>query len=161
MEADWSGVVTTLGYVSEREMLTDFYTKGMSIKDIAKVVGFSSWNVRRRLQSHGIELRARGGPHRAGQSKLAVVSAKELFEEKINELCFKYDVHAATVANERRRRRVEYVALLRNKSGSVTRQVTEPAHTPPSVSTVVDPGPRLSDLLQAESEGPAVGSDNG
>jgi len=105
-ESDWTGLVKTLGYRSEREMLVDMYgTAAMSLSEIAKVLGFSTFAVRRRLMVHGIRLRERGGLHNAGNRKLKSVPDEILFGLTTEEIAAKYDAHKTTVWSERRIRK--------------------------------------------------------
>lgn len=157
---EWHVIATTLGFKHDKEMLEHFYAGGMSIHEISSAIGFSTWSVRRKLLEYGVQLRGRGGPHHAGQSKLCKVDLKELFETKIADLVFKYDVHAATVANERRRRRKDYAAFLRDLSNGVVKPTAASTDPPHGASPVPEAGPTISELLQGESEEPVTSSDS-
>lgn len=101
-EESWDPVAKTLGFESEGEMLKYFYVQERrSIKEIAKVVGFAAWTVRRRIQHLEIPLRSRGGPNHSGKRKLAHVSDADLAGNPVK-LAIKHNVHISTVFSERR-----------------------------------------------------------
>lgn len=58
----WHQIARTSGFRDEAEMLRTLYeTKGLSVRDIAKVIGFSYKSVLDRLKRYSIPLRGRGG----------------------------------------------------------------------------------------------------
>lgn len=58
----WHQIARSSGYRDEADMLRTLYeTKGLSIRDIAKVVGFSYKTTYDRLMRYDIPLRKRGG----------------------------------------------------------------------------------------------------
>lgn len=99
----WKPISDALGYADEREMLVDLYEKQeLGVDVIAKTLGFSKNNVRRRLSMHGIKVRGRGGANNIGSHMLQGASDDELLH--LRECAVKYDVHYSTVYKERRRR---------------------------------------------------------
>ena len=119
-EESWQGLADTLGFDSERTMLQHFYLEqGFSIRQMADKLGYSTFAVRRRLLSFGIELRRRGGPNGLGITSLGHLTDEELFKTSPAELAKAYEVHISTVFTEKRRRtkrREENAAVLRNQS---------------------------------------------
>lgn len=109
LEESWISIAEALGYRSEEEMLLDLYVQQqLSLNAIAKMLGYSAFNVRRRLIFAGVELRGRGGPNNRGHRRLVEIKDIELFDESegwLPRLCAKYDVCPATVFGERRLRR--------------------------------------------------------
>lgn len=106
VEEDWGPLVSTLGFRSEEDMLRQFYLlQGFSIKELAKILGYTTWTVRRRLILWGIPLRQRGGPNNAGRRLLADTSDEEIFNTPLKEVCAKYNVHESTIFAERRLRK--------------------------------------------------------
>lgn len=106
IEESWQAIAATLGYRDEQSMLRSLYTEEeFSINEIAKILGFSSFNVRRRLIEHQIPLRSRGGPNKLGKRSLLNVSDEELNTSSYEEIAAKYHVHVSTVYAERRLRR--------------------------------------------------------
>ena len=62
--SDWHQIARNSNYRDEEEMLSDLYiTKRLSIRDIAKVVGYSYKAVWNRLSRYKLDVRARGGPN--------------------------------------------------------------------------------------------------
>jgi hypothetical protein len=104
IEESWLEVAKTLGYENEREMLLQLYQE-FSINEIAKIIGYTAWSVRRRLLEQGVQLRSRGGPNKLGKRALINVSDEELASLSQLELAAKYKVCVATVYAERRLRR--------------------------------------------------------
>lgn len=87
-------------------MLWDLYkTQSKSINQIAKLLGYAGWSIRRRLILNRIALRSRGGDNRSGKRKLAEVSNIELALGSPRDLAEKYSVHVATIFAEKRLRK--------------------------------------------------------
>lgn len=102
VEASWDPVAKTLGFENENEMLKYLYVQEKrSIGEIAKVVGFAPWSVRRRLLNLEVPLRRRGGPNHAGKRKLGHISDEELAGNPVKLAC-NHKVHISTVFAERR-----------------------------------------------------------
>ena len=60
----WHQIARASGYVDEADMLRTLYlTKGLSVRNIAKVIGFSYKATHDRIARYGIPLRGRGGPN--------------------------------------------------------------------------------------------------
>jgi len=63
-EQPWTREARALGFASEAEMLNHLYLQQFrSIRQIAQMLGYSAFNVRRRLHRMGVKLRPRGGPN--------------------------------------------------------------------------------------------------
>jgi hypothetical protein len=106
-EESWLPIAQALGYTGEKEMLENLYlTQQMSINEIAFVLGYAGWTVRRRLLEYNIRLRSRGGPNKQGQRKLKDLSDDELTNLTALDLAAKYNVSQATVYAERRFRKL-------------------------------------------------------
>lgn len=122
LEESWQPLADTLGFPNEREMLNELYLlQRLSLSQIAKVLGVSHVNVRRRLLGHGIPLRARGGRNRTKRI-LADVPSAELFSPQVNIQAYQRGIHPSTIFAERRRRRDE---LRTNLSNTVPGEVRE------------------------------------
>lgn len=122
IEESWQPLADTLGYSDEQEMLQDLYLKQtMSLMQIARVLGVSHVNVRRRLLNHGVPLRGRGGPNRT-KRRLESIPDSELFGPKVNMQAYYRKVHPSTIFAERRRRKN---AVRTNLSDTVSREVRE------------------------------------
>lgn len=110
LEENWQPIALSLGYAHEKEMLKSLYEEdNFSIKDLAKLLGFAAWSVRRRLMIYGIPLRSRGGPNRTGKRSLLEVSDDELFGNTRDELAARYKVNPCTVSAERKLRKCNIV----------------------------------------------------
>lgn len=108
LEQSWNHEAQSLGYENEREMLFDLYTvNGFSFKQIAKMIGYCTASVRKRVLAFGICPRKKGGPNNSGNRKLKGVSDKVLFETSPKELAETFEIHIATVFTERRFRERE------------------------------------------------------
>ena len=107
IEESWGPEAKTLGFPNETTMLKHLYLEEeCSIHQIAKILGYSPWSVRRRLLMLRVPLRSRGGAaNRAGRRKLKDVSDEELKMGGPPELAVRYDVSEATVFAEKRLRR--------------------------------------------------------
>lgn len=105
-EQDWGAEARVLGYSSEKEMLRDLYfEQGFSIKQISVVVGYSAFNVRKRLLMFlGAPLRTRGGPNNLGKRVLREVTDEKLASTPTRELAESYKCHPATITAERKLR---------------------------------------------------------
>lgn len=105
LETSWTAEAQTLGYQDEREMLNDLYFEhGYSINQIAKVLGHSSFVVRKRLMMLvKLPLRQRGGPNNV-KRKLAAVTNDVLFKTSPKILAAAFKVHEATIFAEKRLR---------------------------------------------------------
>lgn len=108
LEQSWNREANTLGYESERAMLTEWYeAKGFSIAQISEILGYAQGSVRKRLVAFGITLRKPGGPNNLGKRKLRGVKDEELSTVKAEALAVQYDVHVGTVFKEKRLREKE------------------------------------------------------
>jgi hypothetical protein len=106
MEESWNPIAQSLGYKNERDMLLRLYEhEQFSITQIAKVVGYAAWTVRRRLVQQGIKIRGRGGPNHT-QRKLQHVSDADIFNLDVSQVAIKYDCNESSVYSERRLRRI-------------------------------------------------------
>lgn len=104
LSEDWTPIANTLGYKDEVEMLQDLYvTQGFSVEDLAKRLGYSKNNVRRRLLFNDIPLRGRGGRNNLGKGYLANVPDDEL--KDVRKAAANHSVHLSTVFKELKRRR--------------------------------------------------------
>lgn len=112
-ENSWLPQAHTLGFLCEEDMLKSLYVEqSLSIKQIAHILGYSTFSVRSRLIRLGITLRSRGGKGgKLGRRRLAHLSIKELFESNVTLLVDKYKVNPSTVSNERALRRKEILKL--------------------------------------------------
>lgn len=110
IEESWRPVAQTLGFQSEEEMLKDLYVVQLfSLKELAHIVGYSPWSVRRRLIQHHIPLRGRGGDNRqSGKRKLSHIQLTKLMSVSPAALAVEYGVHISTVFAEKRLRREEW-----------------------------------------------------
>ena len=112
LEQSWNNEANTLGYENEKEMLRGLYLEqAYSINQIALVLGFSAFNIRRRLLTWGIQLRHRGGPNNKGRRRLKALSDEELFGKPPVEIAVSQGVHIATVFAEKRLRQKEAVEV--------------------------------------------------
>lgn len=104
LDQSWNPEAQTLGYENEREMLIDLYNEqNFSIGQIAEVIGYSAFSVRKRLMMFGVSLKSRGGPNnRRGKRRLIDVSDEELFGTSPAKLAYAKNVHIATVFAEKR-----------------------------------------------------------
>lgn len=111
LEEDWAHVATTLGLSTEAEMLKHLYEEqAWSIKEIAKLVGASTFNVRRRLLRQGLVMRTRGGAQsRTGRRALAHLSDEEILKTPAGRLAEKYGVNPTTAYLERQLRRKQLI----------------------------------------------------
>jgi len=106
IEESWQPIAETLGYRNEEEMLKHLYNEqGFSLSQIAKIVGYSVWSVRRRLVMTGVVMRNRGGANNQMGRKLANVPDDEIFGGTYEVVARKFGVHTASVYLERQRRR--------------------------------------------------------
>ena len=106
-ERSWNAEANTLGYESEKQMMHDLYVvNNFSIAQMAEMLGYSFFSVRKRLQSWGISLKRRGGPNNHGKRRLATITKEELMKQSPTEIAKKYDVCVATVFAEKRFRAV-------------------------------------------------------
>lgn len=100
---NWDPIASTLGYKNSKDMLIDLYVnQHFSIEDLAKRLGYSKNNLRRRLLMLGIQLRSRGGKNNLGKNVLKDVPDAEFQHPR--EVANKYNVHISTVFSEKRRR---------------------------------------------------------
>jgi hypothetical protein len=100
----WNPEAQALGFENEKEMLYDLYMlNNFSLSQIAKMLGYSYFSVRRRLLIWGINLRHRGGPNNNGNRRLRFLSDEELAAQP-KEIALSHGVHIATVFAERRLR---------------------------------------------------------
>lgn len=105
LEKSWNPEAQALGYENEKEMLQDLYeVNGFTIKEIARMLGFSFFNVRKRAMSWGIRMRTRGGPNNVGNRRLKGIPDAELFSKSPAVLAQEWGVHIATVFSEKRLR---------------------------------------------------------
>jgi hypothetical protein len=110
LEEDWTAMARTLGYETELDMLKGLYLYDqMSISEMAKVLGYSDWSVRRRLVMNQIRMRPRGGPNNAGKRRLGHLSDDEILNTPTQELMTHYNVNLSTVYAERRLRKCNSV----------------------------------------------------
>lgn len=104
-EESWKGIADSLGFRSEEEMLRHLYgIQKFSINQIAKIVGYTSFSVRRRLIMLRVNLRARGGPNGKGKRALLHLTDAELYSEPAEKLAVKLQCHPSTVYAEKRLR---------------------------------------------------------
>lgn len=106
-EESWQPIADTLGFVNEEEMLRHLYTEqNFSIRDIASVVGYSSFVVRNRLMrlQPPLAFKTRGGNNRQGKRSMLACTDEELAHGSVASLSEKYKVHPSTVSAERRLR---------------------------------------------------------
>lgn len=102
-EESWRDVADTLGFNSEEEMLRHLYTiQKFSINQISRIVGYTSFSVRRRLLMLSVVLRGRGGPNGQGKRALLHLSDAELWGESAEKLAIKLQCHPSTVYAEKR-----------------------------------------------------------
>ena len=107
LEESWLPVASSLGFLSELDMLEHLYLDaGFSLKEMERVIGYSSISIRRRLLMNGVSLRKRGGPNRVGKRRLLAVPDSELKYTPPNEVAATYNVHVSTVFSEKRLRRI-------------------------------------------------------
>ncbi len=100
----WNSEARALGFENEKEMLIDLYMlNNFSLTQIAKMLGYSYFAVRRRLIVWGISLRQRGGPNNNGNRRLRYLTNEEL-HANTKLVATSYGVHIATVFAERRLR---------------------------------------------------------
>lgn len=107
LEESWLPIANTLGFETEEAMLKHLYLEQrLSLSQLAKIVGYSTFTVRERLVRNLILLRGRGGAH-GGTAKrsLSHVSDDQLFKGEIKELVLAHNVHPSTICSERRYRR--------------------------------------------------------
>lgn len=102
-EQDFCREVSALGYESEKEMLVDLYST-YSLSEMAKILGYSTFCIRRKMILLGIKLRPRGGTNNKGNRILKDVS-DELLARPTKEVAELFNVHDSTVHGERRLRR--------------------------------------------------------
>lgn len=108
VEESWRPIAATLGFRDEEEMLKELYLKqGFSISEISHVVGYSRFNVRRRLILLHVPLRSRGGDNRSGRRKLAAIASEKILSGSPVNLAIEHGVHISTIFAERRLRRKE------------------------------------------------------
>jgi hypothetical protein len=118
----WDHVAHLLGFETEEEMLKDLYVKQhYSMYDLARKLGYSQGNVRRRLRKYDIPLRPRGGKNRTGLGRLSTISNVDL-GGKAEDVAEKFGVHLSTVFGERRRRK--RLALLADSTVAVPKDNT-------------------------------------
>ena len=126
IEENWQPVADTLGFRDVEHMLKDLYlAMNFSIHDIAKVVGYSSFAVRKRLVMLGVPLRSRGGPNHAGHRKLVGVKNEELMKPP-REVAERFGVHLSTVFAEKRLRKAKKEAtseILSDSAGVLAEEV--------------------------------------
>ena len=61
LEESWKRDALRLGYTSEREMLKGMYSdRRMTLRDMAELLGYSTWAIRRRLILNKIPMRKKG-----------------------------------------------------------------------------------------------------
>lgn len=134
LENDWSDILNTLGFESERSMLQELYVEQrLSINQLAQAIGFSAFAVRRRLIVNNIPLRARGGPNHV-KTKLSGVSDKILMSANRKRLAIHYNVHPSTISAEKRRRFKDGISS--NSTDSISKVVLsedEMADVPSSI----------------------------
>jgi len=65
---DLSAIIALLGYSTEEEMLRELY-KGLSLREMAELTGYSVFMLRTRMIRAKIPLRPRGGPNRNRETK--------------------------------------------------------------------------------------------
>lgn len=106
-EESWEPEARHLGFASEEAMLRGLYLdQSLSINKMAKLLGYSTFGIRMRLQRLGVELRQRGGDHTEKNRRALIgLDDHELNHTDIQTLVDKYAVHPSTVSAERRRRR--------------------------------------------------------
>lgn len=109
----WQPIASTLGFRTEEEMLKHLYIQqAFSLSEMSKILGFSTWSVRRRLQLLGVPMKQRGGAaNRLGRRRLAHLTDAELEEGPIAVLAAKEDVHMSTIFAEKRLRRQTHGVL--------------------------------------------------
>lgn len=153
-ETDWTEVWKALGYTSEREMLIDLYLENfMSLSEISKVLGYSNIAIRRRLLSHRIPLRPRGGVNNLGKRKLKDIPDWVL-KEPTERVAKALNVHASTIYAERRLRELSnYRSQAFDGAGDF--QAETDSH---GVGSDSIEGRLLSELVQAEEEGREEGN---
>lgn len=101
----WDHIARALGYENEREMLVDLYeVQEMGLHELARALGYSHGNVRRRLLMNGIEMRTRGGPQR-GPTKMFAELPDEEFKQP-EKLAKRLGVSVSCIYNEKRRRKL-------------------------------------------------------
>lgn len=107
IEVSWLAEAKELGFETEAQMLSHLYDEqGFTISQIAKIVGYSTFAVRRRLTQLGVTFRARGGSGpRLGKRLLAALSDDQLFKSKVTDICDLHGVSPATVWSERKFRK--------------------------------------------------------
>lgn len=102
-EESWIEVARALGFDSEEEMLRHLYSvQKFSINQMSRIVGYSSFSVRRRLLLLNIVLRSRGGSNSKGRRTLLHLTYEELHGESPDKIAASHDCHVSTVFAEKR-----------------------------------------------------------
>lgn len=132
----WEPIVKALGYEDEAAMLRDLYLgQRMSLKELAKKLGYSFNVVRRHLQAVGIDMRKQGGINRHVSEKLLKVP-DEAFAD-IHALARELNMHHSTIWKEKRRRGLVCTSVRSPQQANSTDMPDVPTTTSSSRSSVL------------------------
>lgn len=124
IEDSWESIARTLGYSTEGEMLVDLYCEQhFSLRELGHRLGFSVNSVRNRLSNLGVHIRSRGGPQRAGKTRLNGITDEQL--QNIPETASKLGFHQSTLFKEKRRRKEARAELTGRSGDQVSRAVVD------------------------------------
>jgi hypothetical protein len=105
LSESWDPIAHTLGYKHEVAMLLDLYVvQHLSMEEMARKLGYSKGNIRKRLTIMGVTIKGRGGPNNP-TGALDGATDEELKAPK--ECAKKFGVALTTVYKERERRTKE------------------------------------------------------